>query len=198
MSRIRFLATIALIFAASLQQTLAADPVNSRRPANDTELRGWLENLVWYHRFTTDEIHQALGLSADEIETALKKFNIRADNRPAPPTNRIFLLPHPGGRHTRIGFLEGAVNPQREHKVSVFTPWQPSDGSRADFVVVDVPEAIFSNLGLTYLAHTHVPTIWTKQNVTLPELEWTRKTDGSFTLTRTLPNKISYSAEVRP
>ncbi|OAI52681.1 hypothetical protein AYO47_01180 [Planctomyces sp. SCGC AG-212-M04] len=195
---IRIIATIALIIAASLQSALAADPINSRRPANDTELRSWLENLVWYHRFTTDEIHQALGLSGDEIEAALKKFNIRSDNRPAPPTDRIFLLPHPGGRHPRIGFLEGAINPQRETKVSVFTPWQPADGSRADFVVVDVPEAIFTNLGLTYLAHTHVPTIWTKQNVTLPQLEWTRRPDGVLTLTRTLPNNISYSAEVRP
>ena len=173
-------------------------PVAARRPRDDRELQSWLQNLVWYHRFTTDEIHEALGLSADEIQSRLKRFDIRADNRPALPKDRVFLLPNPGGRHPRIGFLEGAINPQRETKVSVFTPWQPTDGSRADFVVVDVPEAIFSNHGLTYLAHTHVPTIWTKQNVTLPQLEWTRNADSSLTLTRTLPNKIAYSAEVRP
>jgi hypothetical protein len=198
MSPIRFLATVALLLGASLQPALADDPVNSRRPANAGELRFWLENLAWYHHFSIDEMHAAVGLTNEEIQTALKAFNIRPDNRPAPPTDRIFVLPHPGGRHPRIGFLEGAINPQRETKVSVFTPWQPSDGSRADFVVVDIPEAIFSNLGLTYLAHTHVPTIWTKANVTLPQLEWTRQPDGSLTLTRTLPNNIAYSAEVRP
>jgi hypothetical protein len=183
---------------AALNAPAADVPVNARRPPSDAELRYWLQNLVSYHRFTTEEIHQALGLSADEIQAALKKFDIRPENRAALPKDRVFLLPHPGGRHPRIGFLEGAVDPQRETKVSVFTPWQPADGSRADFVVADVPEALWSNLGLTYLAHTHVPTVWTKQNVTLPPLEWTRKDNGSLTLTRTLPNKISYSAEVRP
>jgi hypothetical protein len=195
---LQLIALIAFAFTTSHELARAADLVHSRRPASDTELRDWLQNLVWYHRFTTDEIREALGLSAEEIEAALNRFNIREDNRPPLRTDRVFLLPYPGGRHPRIGFLEGAVNPQRETKVSVFTPWQPADRSQADFVVADVPEALWSNLGLTYLAHTHVPTIWTKQNVALPPLEWTRRTDGSLTLTRTLPNRISYSADVRP
>ena len=70
------------------------------------------------------------------------------------------MLPYPGGRHPRIGFLEGAIDPQRETKLSVFTPWHDSS-----YVVADVPEAIWSNLGLTYLAHTHIPTIWTAQKI---------------------------------
>ena len=83
--------------------------------------------------------------------------------------------------------------PQRDTKVSVFAPWD--DGG---YVVVDVPEAIFSNLGLTYLAHTHIPTLWDSQGTTLPRLEWQRHTDGSFTSERTLPNGIAFGAGVRP
>src|SRR5213079_2721815 len=55
------------------------------------------------------------------------------------------------------------------------TPW-----NQESYVVVDVPEAIWSNLGLTYLAHTHVPTIWTQQNIELERLEWNRRADGTF------------------
>ena len=117
---------------------------------------------------------------------------------PVRDKERVFVLPYPGGRHPRIGFLEGAIRPQRETKVSVFTPWQPEDHSRADYVVADVPEAIWSNLGLTYLAHTHVPTIWTEQNVTLQQLEWHRRDDGTFFLRRELPNGIAFTSEVTP
>jgi hypothetical protein len=77
--------------------------------------------------------------------------------------------------------------------VSVFTPWDP-----ASYVVVDVPEAIWSNLGLTYLAHTHVPTVWSKQNIELPKLEWFRRTDGSLDFERALPNGIAFGAKVVP
>jgi len=92
-----------------------------------------------------------------------------------------------------MGFLEGAVLPQRETKISVFAPWDETS-----YVVVDVPEAIFSNLGLTYLAHTHIPTIWDRQNVTLPRLEWKRGPGGSLKCERTLPNGITFGSDIRP
>ncbi|MEP6957023.1 MAG: hypothetical protein ABI883_09360, partial [Chthoniobacterales bacterium] len=63
---------------------------------------------------------------------------------------------------------------------------------------VDLPEALWSNLGLTYLAHTHIPTIFDKQGIKLPTLEWTRRSDGSLALTRELPNGISYTATAMP
>ncbi|MBN1506967.1 MAG: hypothetical protein JW955_08980 [Sedimentisphaerales bacterium] len=106
---------------------------------------------------------------------------------------RLFILPYPGGRHPRIGFLEGAVDPQRETKFSVFTPWDPNS-----YVVVDVPEAIWSNLGLTYLAHKHIDTIWTKQGIELPKLEWNRRVDGSLDIERTLPNGIAFGVKAVP
>jgi hypothetical protein len=40
--------------------------------------------------------------------------------------------------------------------------------------VLDVPEAILSNLGLIYLARIHegVPTIWQEEGIELEPLEW--------------------------
>lgn len=172
----------------------ADDSSNARRPKGDSELRYWLENMIWHHRYTAEEVSTAIGLTADEIKNARLKFDIRDDNRPVRPAKSpLFVLPYPGGRHPRIGFLEGAVNPQRETKVSVFTPW-----SDKDYVVVDVPEALWSNLGLTYLAHTHIDTVWSKQGIAMERLEWNRDPDGSFDIQRRLPNGIEFGAAVIP
>lgn len=172
----------------------ADDPSNARRPKNDAELRFWLENMIWHHRYSNDEITAATSLTADEIKAARTKFDIRDDNRPARTANGpLFVQPYPGGRHPRIGFLDGAVNPQRETKISVFTPW-----SDKDFVVVDVPEALWSNLGLTYLAHTHIDTVWSKQGIAMERLEWNRGKDGSLEIQRRLPNGIDFGALIVP
>ena len=167
---------------------------NFRRPGNDGELKYWLENMVWYHRFTNEEIHAATGLTNEEVAAALKKFDIRPDNQPTRDEGEsLQVLPYPGGRHPRIGFLEGAIDPQRETKFSVFTPWD-----KDSYVVVDVPEAIWSNLGLTYLAHTHIDTIWTKQGIELPKLEWNRYPDGTLDIERKLPNGIAFGVKAKP
>ncbi len=165
-----------------------------RPPKNDEDLRYWLENMMWHHRYSSTEASAVTGLSEKEIVEALVRFGIGANTRP--PHNSSAgpkLLPYPGGRHPRIGFLDGAVNPQRETKISVFTPWDD-----AAYVVVDVPEALWSNLGLTYLAHTHIPTVWTKQGVALEKLEWERRQDGSLAMGRKLPNGIGFGALVNP
>lgn len=164
-----------------------------RRP-DDEELEYWLKNMVWFHRFYNEEVKVATGLKNEEIIAALKKFNIRRVNRPeSRGAAQLLILPYPGGRHPRIGFLEGAIDPQRETKFSVFTPWD-----RESYVVVDLPEAIWSNLGLTYLAHTHIDTIWTKQGVELAKLEWNRHPDGTLDIERELPNAIVFGAKVKP
>lgn len=172
----------------------AAEPPNSRKPANDAELRYWLENMVWHHRFSVDEISAALGMDSGDVSAALERLHISLETKPRRPADSpLLILPYPGGRHPRIGFLDGAVRPQRETKISVFAPWDDSS-----YVVVDLPEAIWSNLGLTYLAHTHVPTIWTKQNIELPKLEWNRHDDGTLDIQRKLPNGIVFGAKVVP
>jgi hypothetical protein len=150
--------------------------------------------MVGAHRFTVPEVQAATGLDPDAISAALKRFRIEPGKLPdRAPGSPLLVLPYPGGRHPRIGFLDGAVNPQRETKFSVFSPWD-----LASYVVVDLPEAIWSNLGLTYLAHTHVATVWTKKNVTLPRQEWMRATDGSLASERKLPNGIQFAARVIP
>jgi hypothetical protein len=81
--------------------------------------------------------------------------------------------------------------------VSVFTPW-PNGG----YVVVDVPEAIWTRRGdareLLYLAHTHVPTIWDRQGIELERLEWTREPSGALSVHRQLPNGVSFGARITP
>jgi hypothetical protein len=166
----------------------------ARKPANEAELRAWLENMVGHHRFTTDEVRAATGLEPGAIEEALDRFGIRSGARPDRAEDEpLTVLPYPGGRHPRVGFLEGAVDPLRETKVSVFLPWD-----RESYVVADVPEAVWSNLGLTYLAHTHVPTIWDKEGLSLPPQEWRREEDGSLVMERKLPNGIVFGTRVIP
>ena len=194
MPSLRWSLSVLSLFIVSLACAAEVKLPDSRRPANDDELRYWLQNMIWHHRFSVGEIFQATGLSESEIAAASQRFDIRAETRPRrEQDSRLLVLPYPGGRHPRIGFLDGAVHPQRETKVSVFTPWDD-----ASYVVVDVPEALWSNLGLTYLAHTHVPTIWEKQKIELPKLEWNRRKDGSLDIERKLPNGIVFAAQVVP
>lgn len=184
---------------------MASTPPAARRPQTDADLRYWLENMITHHRFTTEEVSIATGLSAAEVAAAQRRFAIPLTprfsevdaNRPPLSTvstvSSLRLFPYPGGRHPRIGFLEGAINPQRETKISVFTPWDQNS-----YVVIDLPEAIWSQHGLLYLAHTHVPTIWTKQNIVLPPLEWTRHQNGELTIERKLPHNVLFGARAVP
>ncbi len=177
------------IFLASCSTTEAAEP--SGRPLHCDDARFWLGNMFWYHRFTTEEISAATGMSIPEVDEALRTHGIWTGNHPGWPVMKV--LPYPGGRHPRIGFLDGAIDPQRETKFSVFTPW--GDGS---YVVVDLPEALWSNLGLTYLAHTHVPTIWTEKGIKLEPLEWNCGRGGRLEIERRLPNGIAFRVKVVP
>lgn len=178
-------------FAAVLP---AAEPSNARTPRDDADLAYWLRNMSW-HRFTPDEMSDATGLPLDAVRAALQRFNLDAARPPKRAVGApLRVVPYPGGRHPRIGFLDGAVRPQRETKVSVFTPWDD-----ASYVVVDVPEALWSNLGLTYLAHTHIATVFDKQGARLEPLEWDRSAaDGTLSIARRLPNGISFGAVVKP
>ncbi len=169
-------------------------PGDNFRPAkDDADLRSWLENMAT-HGFRATEMAAALGMSTSEVEAARKRLAVAPVKRPA---DRLLVLPYPGGRHPRIGFLDGAIRPQRETKVSVFAPW-----AGGDYAVVDVPEAIWHEVGgkreLLYLAHTHVPTIWDRKKVDLAPLEWSRKVDGSLEVERELPNKVAFGATVAP
>lgn len=185
----KYLHPAVLLLLASIVVAADTKPTG-RKPASDAELKYWLLNTQ-RHGYSDAETAQALTISEVDVVSARKRLDIKPADLPKAMHGQLLVLPYPGGRHPRIGFLDGAVNPQRETKASVFLPWKD-----AGYVVVDLPEAIWSNLGLTYLAHTHVPTIWTKQGIDLDPLEWTRADDGALSLERKLPNGIAYSAKV--
>lgn len=169
-----------LLAALFLTPTVCADSLRPARGTND--LRDWLENMVIYHGYSEDEVRQVLGRSPGEL-------GIGAGPHMGLPAveGRVGLVPYPGGRHPRLGFLDGAIDPQRDTKLSAFTPWDPRS-----YVVIDLPEAIWSNLGLTYLAHTHIPTVWDRDGIRLPKVEWVRRADGSWASERRLPNGITF------
>lgn len=162
------------------------ESLSNARALGKTERKNWLDNMILDHRFTADEVRRATGLSIQHSDAEVES---RAG---VAPKQGFRIRPYPGGRHPRIGFLDGAIAPQRETKISVFTPW--NDGG---YVVVDVPEAVFSNLGLTYLAHTHIPTIWDDQSIKIPRREWEATSNG-FRSRRELPNGIKIVSEVTP
>lgn len=140
------------------------------------------------HGFSFAEMTKVTGYSQPELADQL-----RASELPVLGGRMAVVLPYPGGRHPRIGFLKGAINPQRGTKASVFAPW-PDGG----YAVIDLPEAIFSNLGLTFLAHTHIPTIWNNTAKVIANVDWQRHDDGLLTSEWTLPNGIRFGAQVRP
>lgn len=164
-----------------------------RKPLSDKDLRGWLQNMVWYHNYDLNEIRSATGLGKEEIEGALERFDITADGAPVRSDDAPLLtLPYPGGRHTRNGDQNRAIDPQRDTKISVFAPWDEG------YVVLDLPEAMHVNGILYYLAHTDEPTIWTTQGMALKPQEWTRNGDGSFESERILPNGLTFGFNVMP
>jgi len=136
----------------------------------------WIANMS-QQGYSPQEMARVLGHEAQPVKTT---------------AGGLRILPYPGGRHPRIGFLDGAIDPMRGTKATVFLPWPD-----AGYVVVDVPEAIFSNLGLTFLAHTHIPTIWNNQNAIIENRDWQRHADGSLASEWTLPNKIAFGANLR-
>lgn len=180
-----------------LQINAGVTSENSRAPGSEGELQRWLQNMVWYHRYSVAEVRAATGLSTDAVKAALDRFDVRSKTRPQRPDDSpLLVLPYPGGRHPRIGFLDGAVRPQRDTKISVFAPWNDRD-----YFVLDIPEAIRrqdeKTHGLLYLAHTHVDTMWTRQGISLEPLEW-QIFDGALQMERRLPNHVVFGTKVVP
>jgi len=158
----------------------AAPPV---APADDT--RCWLE-VCAAHGYSQAETAMATGLEARDVAALQQRYGTRP---PAAPADRLLLLPYPGGRHPRIGFLEGAIDPHRDTKCSVFLPG-------GGYAVIDVPEAVWCGKDLVYLAHTHLPTKWQKQGIALERIDWTRDASGALTSRRMLPDGLSFAVRV--
>ncbi len=163
--------------------------------ATRESLRYWSRNMFLDHAYTVEEAQQVTQLPLDTL-TAIREQLVatygsnKASNA---DDSRLKIRPYPGGRHPRIGFLDGAMDPQRGSKFSVFLP---NDSSQ--YLVVDLPEAIFSNLGLTFLAHRHFPTIWDYQHTMINNVDWQVNADGSLENTWVLPNNIAFGAKATP
>ena len=155
--------------------------LESRIPKNSEEKEFWLRNALLNHGLAPSETVVATGLDKNEIYSFLLQEQL-----PDPyESEDLLILPYPGGRHPRIGFLDGAINPQRDTKFSVFAPWD-----EFSYVVVDLPEAIWSNLGLTFLAHKHIPTVWEMKNSEYQnsKIEWSyERPGGALTSHRVVP-----------
>lgn len=149
------------------------------REATLAEPDYWRANMR-DHGFTPAEMSIVTGLP-EQAPAEAKRVRVRGPK----------VVPYPGGRHPRIGFLEGQVSPMRGTKASVFLPWKD-----AGYLVVDVPEAIFANGKLIFLGHTHIPTMWDDQNIAIPNRDWKRNADGSLSSEWTLPDKVAFGAEV--
>lgn len=186
------------VAAALLAWACGSSPGGEESPAPGksagTLSREWLENMVRWHGYSREEVAAAANVSLEEAGRALAEHGLVGQSPPpAPPAGKVLVLPYPGGRHPRIGFLDGAIDPRRDTKASLFLPW-----AGAGYVVVDLPEALWSQLGLTFLAHTHIPTVWDQQGVRLPAGEWTRTRDGGLENAFHLPNGIRIASRVAP
>ena len=154
----------------------------------------WLDNMINRHHYSLDEAAAVLGVPAKTLES--RKAGIEQNYSPwpeSPPRGAVLALPYPGGRHPRIGFLDGAVEPKRGTKASIFAPWDP-----ASYAVIDLPEAIFSNLGLMFLAHTHVISLWDKQHQFIENVDWKRLPNGELVNEWILPDKVRFGARITP
>jgi peptidoglycan/xylan/chitin deacetylase (PgdA/CDA1 family) len=156
--------------------------------ASRQDQRYWLENMLGPHRYTAAEAAQVLGWTETQVAGTAK------ETAPEPiRSSHVQVRPYPGGRPLRIGFREGAIDPLRGTKASVFLPW-----SSDEYVVVDLPEAIFSNLGLLFLAHTHIPTVWNQRNKIIENVDWERLPSGGLRSSWRLPDGTSFGASILP
>ncbi len=157
--------------------------------ATRTHLEHWVDNMRRFHNYSWEEVAEVTGYTVEQIRERAKSFGqpimISED--------RITVLPYPGGRHPRIGALDSMIDPMRGTKLSIFLPWDSSQ-----YAVLDVPEAIFDQLGVAFLGHTHVPTVWDKKQVDIENSDWLRTDDGAYENAWHLPNDVSIEVFVTP
>ncbi|MEM7203321.1 MAG: sulfatase-like hydrolase/transferase [Planctomycetota bacterium] len=183
---------------AALLGRASGDPVPGfagRPPTSEAEMWRWLDNMVGAHGFAVPEIAAATSQAPAAIDRALERWT-RDAPRPAEPQDGrapLRVMPWPGGR----ALSNEILNPsrRRESKVSVFAPWDP-----AAYVVLDVPEAVWSNFGLMYLAHQDHKARrgGFQQQHELEDLEWTRADDGRLRLHRSLAHDVTLTADIVP
>ena len=193
-SKASFLSMVVSLLAAggACHAQTAPEALSTEAGQTRARLGFWLENMYVHHGYAMHEMMLVTGLPKERLETRIRAAEWHRGAATAKtPDGKFKVLPYPGGRHPRIGFLEGAIDPQRGTKASIFLPWED-----AGYAVLDLPEAIFSNLGLIFLAHTHVPTIWEAKDTVIPNVDWEITDGGALRMARTLPNGIRFGARM--
>ncbi len=108
-------------------------------------------------------------------------------------TGREFrVAPFPGLEHPRVGFQEGAIAPRRGTKAMAFLPWDPDS-----FVIIDVPEVIFSGRRILHMSHTDQPSIWDERNMVIEDRDWIRNGEA-LESKWIMPDTLDYGARVTP
>src|SRR5206468_5063285 len=92
---------LAPLLLLSCAETPAAPP----SPVEDA--RYWLD-VCAAHGYSQAETAMATGREARDVYLLQQRYGSRP---PQAPAGRLLLLPYPGGRHPRLGFQEGAVDP---------------------------------------------------------------------------------------
>ena len=156
--------------------------------ATRADLKYWLGNMLEDHRYSLAEAARVCAFSEAQVREQAAASHLSTEQARA----GMRIRPYPGGRHPRIGFREGAIDPLRGTKASVFLPW--ADGG---YIVVDLPEAIFAGKELLFLAHTHIPTIWNDKNVVIENTDWQRLPDGGLRSRWALPDGVSFGGSIR-
>jgi len=157
--------------------------------ATRENLEFWVDNMRRFHGYSWEEVAEVTGYSVGDIQRLARGFKPVIE----PSTDRINVLPYPGGRHPRIGALHSMIDPMRGTKLSIFLPWDPSQ-----YAVLDVPEALFNQLGVVFLGHTHVPTVWDKRNLFIENSDWEWDEKGNYHNRWTLPNEVEIEVTVTP
>lgn len=169
-------------------------PVEMTATRNDNAY--WLENMLVEHRYSPQEAAKVLGWTADAVKRRAAELGLNEIQPLSSANGKARVLPYPGGREVRMGFLDGNRDWQRGTKTSVFLPWDPKS-----YVVVDLPEAIFSGNRLLFLGHTHFPTVFDEHNVWVDNVDWKRDSDSNLHLERNFTNdfaRFAFGASIRP
>ncbi len=149
----------------------------------------WISNML-RHGYSIAEMSEVLAWPVDKIRAEIKEKDLQPTKK---VNNRLQVLPYPGGRHPRIGFKEGMLSPMRGTKASVFLPWDSGN-----YIVLDLPEAIFSQYGLNFLGHTHIPTVYDIKKQWIENRDWEIHQDGRITNQWTLPDGLTIGAAILP
>ncbi len=151
----------------------------------------WLRNMAIDHNYTPDEIAKVMHWDVEKVGAELEKLERTTENESS--FDRVKVKPFPGGRHPRISFRDGMLSPMRGTKLSVFLPW-----SESDFLVLDLPEAVMTQFGLTFLGHKHIPSVYDYQLTEISNSDWNETEDGSYENLWKLPGNIDIGVKVTP